>query len=363
MKAKTILTTGGPSDYALHPMRYPFAWTSYKTMLANHWTPEEIGAGNDIEQWRTNQLTRAEQHLYETVFAQLTTFDLLRTTDLVQNLLPIVQAPELVHALTTQAFQECLHTHAYQYLIEAIGLPQDDLYQRYRHVAQLQVRCDMAEQLGDLPTPGALAMLNDDARFMPDATPELDNAHRDVLVTLIFYYCFFEGVWFLLNLLGPIQALSRRGLMRNTAEQFQYIARDEQSHVAFGLELIRALIAEHPHAWDQATQDRVHRLAQDALALEEQFIDYALPEPILGYNAADHSATARHYAERWLGRIGLTVDLGGEHRLPWIDEMVSHRKEKNFFESRVTEYQLGTLHWDDNEHDDDAPFGVHDDLR
>jgi ribonucleoside-diphosphate reductase beta chain len=137
--------------------------------------------------------------------------------------------------------------------------------------------------------------------------------------------------------------------MLKTAEQFQYIARDEQSHVAFGLELIRAFIAEHPDCVDERFRAEVATMAERACDLETQFIERAMPSPMVGYNAEDHALLARHYAERWLARIGITVDLGGAHRMPWIDEMVATKKEKNFFETRVTEYQLGRLSFDDND--------------
>lgn len=338
MLPKTILTTGAAPNYALHPLKYEFAWSSYKTMMRNHWTPEQIGVGDDLADWRSDRLSLAERHLYETVFAQLTTFDLMRTADLVQNLLPLIAAPELVHALTTQAFQECLHTHAYQYLIESLGLPENDIYQRYRRVPALMARVDCAEAQGELPSPSYLIGLHEQ-RHTHDR--ELRDTHAEILRALIFYFCLFEGVWFLVNLAGPVQSLARRQRMVKTAEQFQYIARDEQVHVAFGLQLIRAVIDEYPHAWTDADRAATARMAERACQLEDDFIDHALPEPILGYHASDHKATARHYAERWLARIGLDCDLGGEQRLPWIDEMLALKKEKNFFETHVTEYQTG----------------------
>jgi len=38
----------------------------------------------------------------------------------------------------------------------------------------------------------------------------------------------------------------------------------------------------------------------------------------------------------------------GENPFPWMSEIMDLNKEKNFFETRVTEYQTGgTLSWDD----------------
>ena len=328
---KTILKTEDQApEYALFPLKYEWTWGSYKAMIANFWTPEEISMAPDLQDWNTNKLTEAEQHLFLSVFAQVTTFDLLRTADLGQQLIPHLHAPELIHVLTVQAMQECLHTHSYQHVIETLGLDQQDIYQRYKTVPALANRVTLTEKLGDVDP----------------ADP------AGILRSLIHTYCIFEGVWFTMNLLGPVQSLARRGLMRGTAEQFQYIARDEFSHIGIGLNLIRDFIREYPDAWTEMTRTAIVWDTKQALALEDAFIDYALPQPILGYNAEDHKITARHYAERWLGRIGLEVDLGGEHRLGWMDEMVATKKEKNFFETRVTDYQVGSLKFDDDEEDE-----------
>jgi ribonucleoside-diphosphate reductase beta chain len=327
---KTILTRPDQtSEYALFPLKYEWAWDSYKLMLANFWTPEEIGTGHDLQDWRTEKLTEAEKHLFLTVFAQVTTFDLLRTADIVKEFLPLTHAPEIVHVLTAQAFQECVHTHSYQYVIESLGLPQDDIYTRYKNVPQLYDRVKLTERLGSFHS---------------------ETSVHDIFRGLIHTYVVFEGCWFMLNLLGPVQALARRGMMKGTAEQFQYIARDEQSHVALGLHLIRDFVREHPQVMAKETINEVLEDTRIALEMEGAFIHYALPTPIMGYNAEDHIKTAAHYVERWLGRLGIDANFGGEHRFPWVDEMIATKKEKNFFETRVTEYQVGgSLRFDDND--------------
>ena len=648
---KTILKTEGQQpEYALFPLKYEWTWGAYKAMIANFWTPEEISMAPDLQDWNTNKLTTAEQHLFLTVFAQVTTFDLLRTADLGQKLIPHLHAPELIHVLTVQAMQEALHTHSYQHVIETLGLDQQDVYQRYKTVPALANRVSLTEKLGDV-----------------------DPKHKaSILRSLIHTYCVFEGVWFTMNLLGPVQSFARRNMMKGTAEQFQYIGRDEQcvaegtellttkgwlpveqltlndqvaqwhedgtlswacptnlvshtadhyyefnlesrgfkqsvsknhrfpyftkhgnlkvvtaenatpnpyskhpvagelradgdqyrltpierlqiafqadghvsdryngslcgtvpakfyfakqrkidrmldllgelgwgyqtrhprdkddvifsvdvpitvslskdlrevfsladkplswcrefieevshwdghivkdnperihyssivegsvdfvqsvaalcgyrtkysrvvdgrsenysdihrlhiskhqksvcggqikkirhdspikmygvevpssfilirdgknvsvtgnSHVGIGLNLIKDFIREYPDAWNDYTKELVIIDTKEALELEDAFIDYALPQPVLGYNATDHKITARHYAERWLARIGLQVDLGGEHRLGWMDEMVATKKEKNFFETRVTDYQVGSLKFDAEEEEED----------
>lgn len=318
---KTILHSASQeSEYALFPLKYEWAWDSYKIMCANLWFPEEISMSPDLQDWRLGKLSEEEQHMFLTVFAQLTTFDLLRTADIVQDFLPLVQAPEIIHVLTTQGFQECIHTQSYQVVIEALGLPQDDIYTRYKNVPALANRVQLTEKIGGL---------------------NQDTSIKDIFRALVHTYIMFEGVWFNLNLLGPVQSLARRNLMKSTAEQFQFISRDELSHVALGIHLIKDFIKEHPEVMSKEVIDEIIEDMNEGLRLEDEFIDYALPKPIMGYNATDHKLTARHYAERWLSRIGINYDFQGEHRLSWIDEVVALNKEKNFFETRVTEYQMG----------------------
>ena len=322
---KTILSQPNQiADYALFPLKYQWAWPRYKQMLANFWTPEEIQMAPDVAQWNSSELTSAERQMFLAVFEQVTTFDILRTADITQKLMPKIMAPELIHCLTTQAFQECVHTHSYQYVIESLNLDQEEVYSRYRIVPEMRNRCEYAEQ----------------------RSSEL-STEADILRDLVFFYCIFEGVWFTMNLLGPIQSLARRGLMKGTSEIFQYIARDEQVHVGIGVELITDFLNEHPNLLTNDLRMQIIHDAKAAIKLEDAFIDYALINPVIGYSAEDHKFTARHYAERWLNRLGLNVDFGGEHRLEWIDEMIATKKEKNFFETRVMEYQVGQLMFDD----------------
>jgi ribonucleoside-diphosphate reductase beta chain len=301
-------------------------------MVNNFWTPAEVPMGSDLQDWKTDKLNEAEQHMFLTVFAQLTTFDLLRTSDIVQDFLPLVHAPEITQALTTQAFQECLHTHSYQTVIEVLGLPQDDIYQRYKNVPELANRVALTEQLGGLSTV---------------------SSPKEIFRALVHTYVILEGTWFLVNLLGPVQSLARRNLMKGTAQQFQYIARDEFSHTVIGIYLLRDFIKEHPEVMDEESIHAVIADTEQGLRLEEDFIHYALPRPVLGYNAADHISTARHYAALFLGRIGINHDFGGEHKYPWFDEMVATNKEAAFFEVRNTEYQVGSIQFEESGYNDD----------
>lgn len=215
------------------------------------------------------------------------------------------------------------NTRSYRYIIENFSLDLE-IYKRWETVPALRNRIEYGQDLSD----------------------RMDNP-SDILLALIFWFQIFEGVWFTMSLLGPIQSLARRGLMRGAAEQFQYIMRDEFQHIRFGTALANEFIRQYPEAWNNTTRNSIRAMFFECLELEEEYMKYCLPEPILGYRAEDHILTARHYADRRLNAIGIESIYRAPNVMPWIDEMLLTRKEKNFFESRVTEYQTGgALKWD-----------------
>jgi ribonucleoside-diphosphate reductase beta chain len=314
-------------DYTLFPLSYEWAWPLYKEMLANFWLPEEVPMGNDVLQWKTGKLSEAEQHLFTSVFSQLTTFDLLRTVDINKVLLTKLHAPELVILATTQSFQETVHTLSYQHVIETLGLDQNDIYTRYKRIDALANRVKLTEGFESL---------------------DLDDPSNLIRV-LIHGFLMFENTWFIANLHGPIQNLARRNLMTGTAQQFQLIGRDEWTHVRFGIRLINEMRKAYPEALNDNTQEAIIHDCQEALSLEDKFIEYALPAPVLGYSAEEHKKLARFYAEKALRNVGLTLGIDPVNPFPWMDEMLGHKKEASFFEVRNTEYRVGGLSWEEEQ--------------
>ena len=75
---------------------------------------------------------------------------------------------------------------------------------------------------------------------------------------------------------------------------------------------------------------------------------YRILKPIFCYSAQDHHEQFRFTANRRARQLGMDEPFpGAQNALPWLDEQSNMRKEKNFFETRVTEYQTGgALNWD-----------------
>jgi ribonucleoside-diphosphate reductase beta chain len=314
----------------LAPFKYPWAWDYFLNANKNHWTPLDINMTQDLHDYQ-HKLTLEEKHLYENVLSYLTTSDILAMRNIGLAVMEKMSAPELQIYQARQVYEEALHTWTYQHCIETIGLDQGEIYNRYRVVPQINAKIQIANR-----------------RLSSVLRPDIDLHDRDELENFVMAYIFFagifEGCWFY-NGFSPIFALQRRGLMKGTAEQFQYIMRDEVMHASFGIRVARTIIREENVKLDPKA---IREMWDEADAAESGYAHYLLKDPILGYSAEDHIGQFRYIANRRARSLNLEEPFpGAEATLTWLDEQANLRKEKNFFETRVTEYQTGgALNWD-----------------
>ncbi|NTV11133.1 MAG: ribonucleotide-diphosphate reductase subunit beta [Zoogloea sp.] len=313
----------------LAPFKYAWAWEYFLKANRNHWTPTEIAMGEDVRDYH-HRLNPAERHVFENVLAYLTTSDIMAMRNIGLAVMEKMSAPELQIYQARQVYEEALHTWTYQHCIETLNLDQAEIYNRYRVVPAIHGKIALASR-----------------RLEAALSSHLDLGNRDTLhefaLSYFFFAAIFEGCWFY-NGFSPIFALQRRGLMKGTAEQLQYIMRDEVMHCGFGIRVVRQLLQEEGLELDPA---RVAELWQEAEAAESAYAAYLLREPILGYNAELHIGQFRFIANRRARQLGQPEPFpGAANVLPWLDEQINLRKEKNFFETRVTEYQTGgALSW------------------
>lgn len=314
----------------LAPFRYPWAWSYFLNANKNHWTPLDINMSQDLHDY-SRKLTLEERHVYENVLAYLTTSDILAMRNIGLAVMEKMSAPELQIYQARQVYEEALHTWTYQHCIETLGLNQSDIYNRYRVVPQIHAKIRIANR-----------RLNSVLR--PDIDLRDCESLMDFLMAYIFFAAVFEGCWFY-NGFSPIFALQRRGLMKGTAEQLQYIMRDEVMHASFGIRVVKQIMQEEAIRPDP---QQLRQMWDEAEAAERAYAHFLLPEPILGYSAELHSEQFRFMANRRAKQLGVDAPFpGAANALPWLDEQANLRKEKNFFETRVTEYQTGgALSWD-----------------
>ncbi len=313
----------------LAPFRYPWAWDFFLNANKNHWTPLDINMTQDIHDYH-HKLTVEEKHVYENVLAYLTTSDILAMRNIGLAVMEKMSAPELQIYQARQVYEESLHTWTYQHCIETLGLDQAEIYNRYRVEPAIYKKIKLANSRLD-------AVMNSN----------IDLTHRDDLELFVMSYLFFaavfEGCWFY-NGFSPIFALQRRGLMKGTGEQLQYIMRDEVLHCAFGIRVVNQIVQEESIKLNTAA---LNKMWLEAEAAEIEYARFLLPEPILGYSAEAHCEQFRFLANRRAKQLKIDEPFpGAKAELNWLDEQANLRKEKNFFETRVTEYQTGAaLKW------------------
>jgi ribonucleoside-diphosphate reductase beta chain len=330
LAADKRIVNGKADINQLAPFKYPWAWEYFLAANRNHWTPLEVPLGQDVHDYH-HRLTAGERHVFENVLAYLTTSDIMAMRNIGLAVMEKMAAPELQIYQARQVYEEALHTWTYQHCIESLGLDQQEIYNRYRVVPAIHGKIALASRrLESLLRPGF--SLADRADL------------REFALSYFFFAAVFEGCWFY-NGFTPIFALQRRGLMKGTGEMLQYIMRDEVLHCTFGLRTIRELLREEDLVLDP---DSLRRLWDEAEAAERAYAEFILQTPILGYSVGLHLEQFRHVANRRARQAGLAEPFpGAGNAVPWLDEQANLRKEKNFFETRVTEYQTGgSLAWD-----------------
>lgn len=321
----------------LVPFKYDWAWDKYLTGCANHWMPTEISMAQDVVLWKNpNGLTEDERMIVERNLGFFSTADSLVANNLVLAVYRHITNPECRQYLLRQAFEEALHTHAYQYVIESLGMDEGRIFNMYRELPAVSKKAAWAlpftQSLGD-----------------PTFHTGTFEANQRLLRDLIAFYVVFEGIFFYVGF-TQVLSLGRRNKMVGTAEQFQYILRDESMHMNFGIDVINQIKIENPDLWTKEFQNEAIDLIKEGVDLEYQYAVDTMPRGILGLNAKMFKEYLEFIANRRLTQIGLPEQYpGATNPFPWMSEMIDLKKEKNFFETRVTEYQTGgTLSWDDD---------------
>ena len=319
----------------LVPFKYDWAWQKYLDGSANHWMPQEINMTADVALWKSeNGLTDDERTIVKRSLGFFSTADSLVANNLVLAIYRLITNPECRQYILRQSLEEAIHTHAYQYCIESLGMDEGEIFNMYREIPCVAKKASWAlkytKELSD-----------------PSFTTGTLETDKKLLKNLIAFYCVLEGIFFYCGF-TQILSMGNRNKMTGTAEQFQYILRDESMHVNFGIDVINQIKLENPELWDDAMKKEAAQMILEGTELEIQYARDTMPRGVLGMNAAMMEDYLKFIANRRLTQIGLTEEFkGASNPFPWMSEIMDLRKEKNFFETRVIEYQTGgALNWD-----------------
>jgi len=319
----------------LVPFKYKWAWEKYLSGCANHWMPQEINMSRDIALWKdSNGLTEDERRVVKRNLGFFVTADSLAANNIVLGTYRHITAPECRQYLLRQAFEEAIHTHAYQYIVESLQLDEGEVFNAYHEIPSIRDKDEFLIPFIDTLT---------DPLFKTGA-PEAD---QKLLRSLIVFACLMEGLFFYVGFV-QILALGRQNKMTGAAEQYQYILRDESMHCNFGIDLVNQIKMENPHLWTPEFREEMGSLFKKAVELEYRYAEDTMPRGVLGLNAPMFKEYLRYIANRRSQQIGVEpMFAGANNPFPWMSEMTDLKKERNFFETRVIEYQTGgALSWD-----------------
>jgi ribonucleoside-diphosphate reductase beta chain len=317
----------------LMPLKYAWAWEHYLNGCANHWMPTEVAMGADIALWKSHGLTADERLVIMRNLGFFATAESLVANNITLAIFRHVTNAECRQYLLRQAFEEAIHTHAFHYVVESLGLDEHEVFGMYHEIPAIAAKDELE-----------MALTEDVLR--PEFTTATYEGAQRFLENLVGYYVIMEGIFFYAGF-AMILSFHRQNRMKGIGEQFQYILRDETVHLNFGIDLINGIKAENPELWTPEFQDHLVGKIRHAVELEIAYAHDCLPNGVLGLSADLFRDYVQFIADRRLERIGLHRQYRARNPFPWMSETIDLGKEKNFFESRVTEYRSGaTLQWD-----------------
>lgn len=313
---------GGGDVNQLIPFKYEWAWDKFLNGCSNNWMPTEVNMGKDIEQWKSDTiLTDAERRIIYNALGFFSTADTIVNNNL-YDIAKHIKNPEARMFINRQIFEESMHTFSYQHIIQSLGLAESEVFNQYRENVSMVIKDNWC------------------FKYTKDMG-NMDLPLQDLLRNLIAFYVVMEGIFFYCGF-SSVLSLGRRGLMVGTAEQFQYILRDESQHLSFGIDLINTLIYENPEIWTADFQQEIIEMIEEGSVLETVYGYDINPNGCSTITPRQNAQYMQHIATRRCEQLGLKSSLPPvANPFGWMAEAVDINKEKNFFETRVTDYQQG----------------------
>jgi ribonucleoside-diphosphate reductase beta chain len=326
LAAKRVVGGRETMTFNLLPLRYGWAYELYRTMKANHWEPEDVQMAKDIEQWRSRSaLSDIDRWIVRMGIGYFSAAEGIVGDNIIHVVRELVTASELKLVLGRHAHEENIHADSLLYMIASLGIDPHE--------------CEAMFE--DIPTIAAKnAFVTQVSRELRRDLDVDDPESKRLLAKNIFVFghC-MEGTQFY-GLFGMILSLYRQGKLPGIGTMFRYTLRDESNHIELFRRLLLELSLENPEIWDAGLREELRELMREAVRLEQEFIADCLPVEGVGLSREEFSQYIDYIADRRLEGVGLEpLSPGVGNPLPWLAELMDIRKEQNFFEGRVTEYQ------------------------
>jgi ribonucleoside-diphosphate reductase beta chain len=324
--AKKVINGRETMCFNLLPLKYQWAYDLYRKMKANHWEPEDIPMGKDIEQWRDTKLVSdVERWIIRMGIGYFSAAEGIVGDNIQHVVREMVTAPELKLVLGRHAHEENIHADSLLYMISSLGINPHECEAMFEDVDTI-VKKNLF-----------VTRISKDLRRDIDLTqPE----NKKMLARNIFVFgqC-MEGTQFY-GLFGMILSLYRQNKFPGIGQMFRYTLRDESNHIEVFRNLFMDLVEENREIWTAEFKEELRQTMAEAVQLEKDFIRDCLPVNAVGLAVDEFVTYIDFIADRRLEGVGLApLNPGVKNPLPWLAEMMDIKKEQNFFEGRVTEYQ------------------------
>ena len=335
MNKTGIINNNTTDPNKILPMKYKWAREHYKSGVNNNWVPDEVPMQLDIELWKKQgegELSPEERRMIMWNMGFFSTAESLTANNIVLAVYNHVSNPEARQYLLRQAYEEAIHTDTFIYCCDSLGLDPDEVYNMYETIPSIKAKDDFVVEFTESVF---------DPTFKTDSIENIQKFVHD----LIGFYVIMEGIFFYAGF-AMMLSMKRNNRMVGVGEQFQYILRDESIHLAFGIDLINTIRQENPEIWTDEFQADIRDKIKQAVELEKNYVDDAMPKGFLGLNPESVKDYVEHIADRRFDRLSMPMEYGKDNPFPWMSEIIDVSKEKNFFETKVTEYKnSGALEW------------------
>ena len=329
-KSKQIISDKVSVVNQILPHTNKCAWDLFIDGAANNWMPTEISMAKDIEQWRSNLLSEDEKLVVKRCLGFFAGSESLVANNLLLSIFKFVTDPECRQYILRQAYEESLHNLTVVYVCDSLNLKIDEVYQAYNSIPSIKAKDDF------------LMNITTDIN-RPDFNINTIEGKREFLRNIITYYIICEGIFFFSGF-AMLLSFNRQNKLPGIGEQIQYTLRDESLHIKFGTELINRIREDSPKVWTKAFEKETLAHIETAMELELAYARDVLPTGILGLNSDMFIDYVQFIADRRLANLGLPSPFGeAQNPFPCMSEIIDLEKCKNFFETRVTEYSVGTL--------------------
>ncbi len=322
-----ILGSGLRDGLQLKPVRYQWAMDLYNQAVANTWFPNEVQLVQDLANFE--KLTEDEKHALKTVISYLNPNELLINKSLAFGIYPYVNAAECHLYLSKQMWEEANHFMTFEYIIETFPFDRQEIYAAGYGKKSLKDK-------SDFQTKYVGRMLNDKL----DVTTT--KGKKDFVRNLVAYNIVLEGIWFYSGFMVGM-SFRRRNLLRNVGSLLDWITKDENLHLTFGINLLLTILDENPDLQTQEFADEIRDLILQAVALEEAYNKDMLPKGILGLNADYVNQYVKFMTDRRLEELGFEKEYNVTNPAKWMAAANDTLELVNFFESTNTNYEVNTV--------------------